>query len=142
MSNPLILESDIATTFDIRTHNGTITVTSPSGEHRTFKIKTQKPDANFAPGERIVSLLSGPDDYRGVGFLKVIKGEARIILWKKHRTPHMRSLVKVLKFPEHYQAKGCEYLYAGTCRKCNRELTNPVSIATGIGPICASRSHE
>ena len=39
-----------------------------------------------------------------------------------------------------HMEKGFEFLFSGTCRKCNRELTNPESIREGIGPICAGRS--
>ena len=47
--------------FDVRTHNGTITIHNPkTGDHRTFQIKTQPADAKFAPGRRVVSLLTGP----------------------------------------------------------------------------------
>jgi len=28
---------------------------------------------------------------------------------------------------------------SGTCRICGRELSNPASIAAGIGPVCAAR---
>lgn len=52
--------------------NGIFSIESPRGGHRTFKIKTQKPDALFAPGQRIVSLLNGPEnesDYKKFGFV-------------------------------------------------------------------------
>ena len=123
--------------FSIKTHNGRITVASPSGEHRTFQIRTQKPDAKFAAGERILSLLTGPNnesDYQGLGF---VKADGRVILWKKNRTPHIGSLVKVLQFPEHYMGLGCTYHIEGTCRRCNRTLTTPESVESGIGPVCA-----
>lgn len=64
-----------ATANPVMTHNGTLTVKSEgSGEHRTFRIRTQKADADFAPGERIISLLTGPDNtasYTQFGFVKV-----------------------------------------------------------------------
>jgi hypothetical protein len=44
--------------------NGTYTITSPTGEHRTFRIKTQKDDARFAPGKRTIALLTGSDNDR------------------------------------------------------------------------------
>jgi hypothetical protein len=30
---------------------------------------------------------------------------------------------------------------AGRCCSCNRDLTDPASIAAGIGPICAGKFH-
>ena len=63
------------------TFNGIYTVTNKeTGEHRTFAVRTQKEDAKFAPGERIVALLTGPnneDDYTGFGFVT----PAGIIVW-------------------------------------------------------------
>lgn len=130
---------DLQMTFSAATHNGTITVESPSGEHRTFRIRTQPEKANFAPGERILSLLSGTDEYKGLGFLKTTrKGRPYVVLFKKNRTPYLKKLIKVVLFPEHYEALGCRFLYAGTCRACNRPLTNPASIDSGIGPICGA----
>lgn len=126
--------------FDIRTHNGKITVENTvRSTHRTFQIKTQKADADFAPGERILSLLTGSDNqlsYTSIGF---VKPDGRVILWKKYRTDHYRALVRVLQQPERYKALGCVYHYEGACRRCNRALTNPTSIITGIGPECAKR---
>ena len=51
--------------------NGEITLTNrETGEHRTFRIRTNKEDARFAPGERVIALLTGPDNttsYTGFG---------------------------------------------------------------------------
>lgn len=121
--------------FKIATHNGTITVQNKeTGEHRTFLIKTQPEDANFAPGERIVSLLTGPETYTGWGFIK--NGIIRI--WRKKLTDHHKAYRKLLTKPENYDHK-YQYLYQGACRRCNRALTNPESIEKGIGPICEGR---
>ena len=38
----------------IATHNGTVTVESPSGNHWKFSIWTQPQDASFASGKRVV----------------------------------------------------------------------------------------
>lgn len=132
--------------FDIRTHNGKITVENTRrGTHRTFRIKTQKNDANFAPGERILSLLTGPDNessYTQIGFVKPASfrhPNGRVILWRKYRTEQYEALVRVLQYPDHFRSLGCEYHFDGTCRVCNRSLTNPESIKSGIGPKCAGK---
>lgn len=126
--------------FDIRTHNGTITVENTvRGTHRTFLIKTQKSDAKFAPGERILSPLVGPDntsDYLQIAF---VKDDGRINLWGKYRTEQYQRLIRVLQNPEHFRSLGCRYYYEGRCRRCNRLLTHPESIKSGIGPECAKR---
>lgn len=126
--------------YSLATHNGTWTIRSlKSGEHRTVRVHTQKPDAKFAPGERIVSLLVGPDNessYRGFGF---VSAAGTVSLWKKHRNSKVFVwLALAIENPERFDGK-CEFLFEGRCRVCNRKLTDPVSITTGIGPTCASR---
>lgn len=131
--------------YSIATHNGEITMRNPeTGGHRTVRIKTQAADANFAPGERIISLLVGSDntsDYQGFGF---VKDDGRVIVWKRYRgngTPsaHQR-LALMVQYPDHYEALGVEYMFSTRCRVCNRKLTTPESIESGIGPICEGRS--
>ena len=130
----------IATLPTIETHNGTFTVTSTkSGDHRTFRVRTQKADANFAPGSRIISLLTGPDnysDYQGFGF--VVDGV--IHLWRKNNTPLFRAYAAMLEnMMANIDAGKINVQMATKCRVCNRKLTDPVSIETGIGPICAGK---
>jgi hypothetical protein len=43
----------------------------------------------------------------------------------------------LLNAPEKGNATGLEYLYEGHCRQCNKSLTSPLSIKSGIGPVCA-----
>ena len=131
------------------TFNGSYTIQNKeSGEHRTFRVKTQKQDANFAPGERIVALLSGPNnesDYRGFGFVK----ENGIIVWTKHRYPKLKNsnmsafefyaflLWQLTTNPDSEWHHRYSIQLEKHCIRCNRKLTHPESIETGIGPECA-----
>lgn len=121
--------------FSIKTHNGKITVFNPkTGNQRTFMIKTQKKNAKFAPGRRIVYLLIGPNnesDYLPFGFV-----EDRIYLWKRYKTEQYQKLIKVLEHPNLFPYM--EYVHEGKCRVCNRTLTEFESISLGIGPKCRS----
>lgn len=134
----------------VSTHNGIITMRNPAtGRHRTIRIKTQKPDADFAAGERIAALLNGPNndsDYQQFAF---IKPGGRVIVWKRFRGENMAEgdgglsqyerLAWMLQDPARYEAQGVEYEFATTCRRCNRTLTTPESIRDGIGPVCAAK---
>ena len=125
----------------IATHNGTFTVTSNrTGEHRTFKVRTQKADANFAPGERIVSLMTGPDnhsDFSGFGF---VNDNGTINVWRSKQSPTFNAYAKMLTgMAQHVEAGNITVQAATKCRVCNRKLTDPISIETGIGPICAGK---
>lgn len=125
----------------IFTHNGTLTLENPAtGNHRTFKIRTIPADSDFAPGERVVGLLTGPDntsDYTWFGFVK----PERVIVWKKHRGGVYDTYARMLANPEPWEAKGVVYHWDHVCcRKCGRDLTTPESLESGIGPVCAGRA--
>ncbi len=130
--------------------NGKYTVQNrETGEHRTFSIKTQKEDARFAPGKRIIALLTGSNnetDYQSFGFVD----DEGVTVWNKKRgTDGKRSsweayadLVWSLALDAGFSPYAPKYslLIEGKCIVCNRTLTEPVSIETGIGPKCAGRA--
>jgi len=130
--------------------NGFLTVTNQTtGEHRTFRVRTQKEDAKFAPGSRIVSLLIGPDntsDYQGFGF---VQDNGWITLWKRNRTPQYEGLAKAIRLGYRALERGEDTFttpkaiytvqLSKRCLRCNRVLTSPESLERGIGPECASR---
>jgi len=125
----------------IGTHNGIITLTNPATQgRRTFRIKTQSEDSHFAPGERIVSLLTGPEnttDYTGFGF---VKPDGRIKVWRKRRGGVYETYARMLEcLPGLIESGRLQVNYEGHCRRCNRLLTTPESVQSGIGPICATR---
>lgn len=126
--------------------NGTYTISSPRGGHRTFEVKTQAEDSKFLPGKRVVSLLRGPNNEQDYESFGVLSPDSRaIFVWRKFRSKFGGSATVWEKFadmllhPEHYTSYGYEYLVAERCRRCNRRLTTPESIAAGIGPECATR---
>lgn len=138
--------------------NGTYTVQSPSGAHRTFRIHTQ-PDAEkqrerrpdrepFAPGKRIISLLTGPNneaDYEGFGFVD----DNGIRLWRRFADKDTFQKYAALVWSmgtrgeeSKFHKAGARLLFEGRCLKCNRKLTTPESIRSGIGPICAGGGRD
>lgn len=134
----------------LKVFNGKYTVRNrASGEHRTFRVRTQPADASFAPGERIVALLTGSDnenDYTGFGFVN----EDGVAVWRSKRAKpgekrsHFEIFAELLfslavdgAFSPY--AESYELLMSGTCAVCNRALTEPESITTGIGPVCREK---
>jgi hypothetical protein len=133
----------------LRIFNGRYTIKNrKSGEHRTFEIKTQAEDAKFAAGKRVVALLTGPDntaDYTGFGFVE----DDGIAIWKSKRgeagkkspfewyAEMLWSLA--LDSGSSPFAESYEFMQEGTCAVCNRPLTEPESIKTGIGPVCREK---
>lgn len=119
--------------------NGIYTLTFPSGEHRTFRIHTKKPDAKFAPGQRIFSMLIGPDntkDFEGCGFVD----DSGIKMWKRfkgHKQEKYAELVWLLGTG--CEAEGYSLEVSKKCWVCNRDLTTPESVKYEIGPLCREK---
>lgn len=123
------------------THNGIFTVHSlRTGDHRTFKVRTQDKDAKFAPGKRIVSMLTGNDNENSYTQFAFIE-EGKVHLWKKFRGSIYERHAWMLEELKRHVADGVVQVLASClCRVCNRTLTNPESVRSGIGPICDGRS--
>ena len=142
--------NDLPANFDVRTHNGCITIHNPkTGGHSTLRIVTHKGKKAFAPylGKRTIQKLTGPDTgskrcWTDFGFVS----EAGVsVFFKKRGTPSSKSeweaLAHLAQNPLGGQLRhGLEYLFEGTCRCCNRALTTPESVKSGIGPVCANRA--
>lgn len=128
--------------FKLSTHNGKVTIENPeTGNHRTFSISTVQNKQSGLYGKRIVALLTGPnneDDYTGFGF---VTPQGDIKIWrKKSGNKIWHTYRDMLLNSSKWIEKGVRYHVEGRCRVCNRTLTVPESIESGIGPVCAKRS--
>ena len=126
-------------TFNPTTHNGSVTIFNPkTGGHRTFRIRTETWDKDKPP-VRVLSVLAGSDnvnDYQNFGFVT----DSGIAVWKRFRKEErFEKFATLLSNIERGEEFGLEYKVEGRCRACNRKLTNPESIDSGIGPICAGK---
>lgn len=114
--------------------NGIYTLTFPDDSHKTFRIHTQK--GGKLAGKRILSLLIGPDntnDYEGVAFLD----KDGFLLWKRFRnTKTGDNVQKLFTLMTGGVIEYHELMVVGYCLRCNRILSDPESIRTGIGPTC------
>ena len=148
------------TTSTLESFNGTYTFeNTATGKHRTLRIKTQRPDANFAPGARILSLMSGTDNETHYTNFAFVQSNNKVNVWKSKRGNGKKS---AFEFYAALIAKAAQALNAGTdqeeiagefsfcdrtykvtlakrCLACNRKLTNPESLSRGFGPECAAR---
>jgi hypothetical protein len=128
------------TRYDLRTHNGCITIENPaSGQHRTFRVSTLK--RGNLKGRRILSLLTGPDNefsYTGFAF---VASDGTISVWRSKQGSNLlwEVFARMIANPAPFEEKGAVYHFEGRCRCCNRTLTTPESIQAGIGPVCAGR---
>lgn len=119
-------------------HNGVFTCIGPKG-HRTIKVSTVQEGG--LKGRRVVRVMTGPDnvmDYVGVGFLN--EGDA-FKVWKRVDGTQLHKIVlawlHIMKGDQGWGAYRVEE--ARHCVRCNRLLTEPTSIESGIGPVCARR---
>lgn len=125
----------------LATHNGVFSIKSTkTGDHRTFRVRIQKQDAAFAPGKRILGLLTGSDNtnsYTNFAFVD----DFGIHIWGKKQTETYLAYARMLEnLAKHEANKLIEVHAETTCRCCNRKLTTPESVISGIGPICAKKN--
>lgn len=132
---------ETATLPRIVTHNGTITLlNTATGNHRTFRVKTQPEDAKFAPGKRVLALLTGGDNTNDYTQFAFVNDDGTVVVWKNHRGGVYDVYARMLADPAAFEARGVEYHWEQVrCRRCNRKLTTPESLEAGIGPDCAGR---
>ena len=118
-----------------------------SGEFRTFEIREMPEDSKFAPGQTVLSLLTGPSnshDYRGFAFI----GNG-VKVWKKCRSEdgdppsdyeYFAQMFERLVLSEDSSwLEKYEIHEAIPCRRCGEQLTVPKSIRAGVGPVCAQK---
>lgn len=131
--------------------NARFTLTSSkSGVHYTYKVQAPKTPEGEQPKLLFVSVLNGPNnawdgDWLYLGFIPCSGAqlEARLEAGRKgHRdAPSFLALDWALcqllvkkQVPETLMIQ-----HEGRCCRCGRALTHPDSVASGIGPECASR---
>jgi hypothetical protein len=117
-----------------------------TGKHFTYKIEKGKDDG--APF--FVNVLRGSNnafwggDWLYTGF---IKEDNRSELISGHKGTGGSDSFEALKWTlAHLKAgtgeipKDLTIMHDGVCGVCGKELTHPVSVACGIGPICRSKA--
>lgn len=107
-------------------------VNTKTGNRFTFKVKGKK-DSNLF----FVSVLTNPDSYTYIG--TVINGQFKH--GKKSKITKDAQSVRVFDYVFNNLVSNSlpdfiEVWHEGRCGKCGRNLTVPVSIASGLGPEC------
>lgn len=120
-------------------------VSSATGARFTYNVR--KADTNKEDSPWFVSVLSGPNNQEDYSYMGCIFPDkpGRVIHTRKSRVGPEAPSAKVFAW---YLAKistGCEhsskveFWHSGSCGRCGRELTDPESIETGLGPVCAGK---
>ena len=106
-----------------------------TGTRYTYNVRRTRPHKD--PPTFTVSVLSGPDTYRKVGFIDaggLFRGQGfyaasppvQAFLWYWDKLHCLQQLPVDL-----------EVWHDGACGVCGRQLTVPESVERGIGPECA-----
>ena len=125
---------------------GTFTIVYPThNTHRTIKVEDG--DGGFA-GKKILGIMIGTDNETHFFKFGHVNPDGTIRFWavrtgdwddtKKERVA--RAFAKIAEDEQTAFEAGVAYAKeSGNCFRCNRKLTNPESIASGIGPECAKK---
>lgn len=140
--------------------NGTYTI-NDGIEHLTYQVYTVR--RGSLQGKRIIKRQLNYGQFKGFAFLNRTGDGIRV--WRSHAEDEVRNeryivwariLISALhersqdghgtedtEFEFTY-AEGSGYTIQASvcCRRCNRDLTDPTSIALGIGPECRNREQE
>lgn len=121
--------------------DGVYTVAMPEGPEVTIKIKTQAQDAKFKPGQIIASELTGADHWRNYHYFAALETSNRVSHISQSASPRAVSALTILLSSKERVLKAAESYGKrfGRCSICGRTLSNPVSVAEGMGPICSGR---
>ena len=126
------------------------TVSNDKGEHYTFCVAAPRKQQDEQNPCFFVSALTGPDNQHDYTYLGLLNGKSGNVVitaksaWKPENGVDQK-IVKVarwairLVWEQKEVPAGYKIQHSGRCSACGRELTDPVSIETGLGPICAGR---
>jgi hypothetical protein len=147
-------------------------VSSKTGARFTFRVSAPKarPGQKSSDDVRFVALLNGSDNESAFAFLgtiftldrvqigggsfgpvygKIPAKAPKFVHGKKSRIGEGAPSARAFSWAWSYLSRGelppgCEVWHEGRCGCCGRALTVPESIASGLGPVCASRAprHE
>ena len=117
-----------------------------SGSHFTFKISANRNDEHMF----FVSLLTGSDNEHDYSYLGLLlrhpeRGTLSFRVTGKSCAGNdaasvrgFRWMLAKLNRGEELSPQG-EFHHEGRCGRCNRVLTEPESIETGLGPVCREK---
>ncbi|MFL6263412.1 MAG: DUF6011 domain-containing protein [Thermoanaerobaculia bacterium] len=120
--------------------NAIFTIRIDEGERITYRVRQPSPDK-----PHFVSVLFGPDNSRDYKFIGTIF-DGKTFRINKKPGAFSADTVSVQLFEIVFSdlvdgviAPDVEIWHAGRCGRCGKLLTDPYSIESGIGPICAAK---
>lgn len=123
-------------------------VSERTGVRYTYRITKGKPNERFPVPATFVNLLAGPDNENDYVYMGMLTGHSLRLTAKSAMTDDSAP-VKAFRYllaslakddPREMPAQ-LQVFHEGRCCRCNRLLTVPSSIASGIGPECATKGY-
>ena len=134
-----IVDPEAALKFLLAGHARVTLRSLKTGTHYSYKV--HRPVDSFV---HFVSVLDGPDntsDYSYIGFIR----RGKEYVWggrnskKGDDAPSNQAFAWAFrKLVEGEISPKLQVWHEGRCGRCGRVLTNPQSILTGLGPVCAT----
>jgi hypothetical protein len=144
MSAAHLLTDPKAIAAFITAGNSTFTVKSvKTGTRFTYRVRAVDDPRPHGP-THFVSMMRGPDNETDYSYLgQLYDGQPSYQHGRKSKIDQHAPCAKAIDWLCHKLLLGValpsvvEFWHEGRCGRCNRKLTDPTSIARGIGPECA-----
>jgi hypothetical protein len=122
-------------------------VSKKTGARKTFEAVQVPPKPGFDKPGYVVRLLTGPEntsDYRYLGFMYTGRQGIGFKLnhdgWGEEAGSVFSWFLRRLNAGNEIDLLSqAEFWHAGRCGRCGHLLTDPESIARGLGPVCAEK---
>lgn len=123
--------------------NATVTLVSKrTGDRFTYRVRRAKirEGQTEADVPYFVNVLTGPNNQQDYDYLGTIFPNGAYQHGKRSKIgPEAPSAVAWAWTWNNLDTDRVEVWHEGICSRCGRPLTDPASIARGLGPICAER---
>ena len=141
--HPAILAPEARKPYILAGRAKVTVVSSRTGTRFTYKI-VAKETTDRHTGEKttlhFVSVLCGPDNGADYTFLGTIFDSATFRHGARSSIlPSSPSAQAWVWLWQNITSDKAEVWHSGECGRCGRELTDPESIARGLGPTCAEK---
>ena len=130
---------------DFITGGHAIFTVSGKNRHYTYHVSRPNPTATYPDPALFIRILTGPDNTRDYSYLGVLDRGLDVRLTRKSRYNDQSEPLVVLRRARESVTTGralpagWKVQHEGRCGRCGRKLTDPESIETGIGPVCAEK---
>lgn len=119
--------------------NAIVTIRSKAtGTRFTYKITESDPKPGQMP-VYFVGLLNGSDNTSDYVYMGTLFASGFRTTRKSRIAADAPSAVAFAWFATHFEDGRIEVWHEGRCGRCGRKLTVPESIASGLGPDCATK---